>query len=142
MSDSERNSGLTAAGVYGAGRGFLLVLALVLILITPPDAHGQSRDLTGAVVDSLTNEVLPNVVVSLGEPSLDALTDAFGRFSLVGLGDGPIELTIERLSYQTLVMELAEVPTEPLRVMLSPDGSRSLEYAFAPGHRSWTPVVG
>ena len=77
--------------------------------------------MTGTVVDSLTNEVLPSVLVSLGESSFGVLTDAFGRFALVGLPAGPIQLTVEHLSYRTLVLELSEVPTDPLRVMLAPD---------------------
>ncbi len=97
------------------------LLTITLALVTPLGVRGQSTDLTGTVVDSLTNEVLPNVLVTLGESSFGALTDAFGRFALVGLPAGPIQLTIEHLSYRTLVLELAEVPAEPLRVTLAPD---------------------
>ncbi|MCH7891079.1 MAG: TonB-dependent receptor [Gemmatimonadetes bacterium] len=102
-------------------RAVLPALAFALALLTPLGVRGQNTDLTGTVVDSLTNEVLPNVLVSLGESSFGVLTDAFGRFALVGLPAGPIQLTIEHLSYRTLVLELAEVPTDPLRVMLAPD---------------------
>ena len=101
--------------------GLLPALALTLVLLAPPGVRGQSTDLTGTVVDSLTNEVLPNVLVALDESSFGVLTDAFGRFALVGLPAGPLQLTIEHLSYRTLVLELAEVPTDPLRVMLPPD---------------------
>ena len=97
-----------------------LTFALALALL-PTGGRAQSTDLTGTVVDSLTNEVLPSVLVSLGEPRLGVLTDAFGRFAFVGLPAGPIQLTIEHLSYRTLVLELSEVPPDPLRVMLAPD---------------------
>ncbi len=97
------------------------LLTITLALVTPLGVRGQSTDLTGTVVDSLTNEVLPNVLVTLGESSFGALTDAFGRFAFVGLPAGPIQLTIEHLRYRTLVLELAEVPAEPLRVTLAPD---------------------
>ena len=53
-------------------RGLLPALALTLVLLAPPGVRGQSTDLTGTVVDSLTNEVLPNVLVSLGESSFGA----------------------------------------------------------------------
>ena len=96
-------------------------LAFALALLAPPGVRGQSTDLTGTVVDSLTNEVLPSVLVSLGESSFGVLTDAFGRFAFVGLPAGPVQLTIEHLSYRTRVLELSEVPTDPLRVMLPPD---------------------
>ena len=80
----------------GLCRGCLPALAFTLTFtlafLMPLNARGQSVDLTGTVVDSLTNEVLPNVSVALGESSYSALTDAFGRFSLVGLPDGPIQL--------------------------------------------------
>ena len=56
-------------------------LAFALALLAPPGVRGQSTDLTGTVVDSLTNEVLPSVLVSLGESSFGVLTDAFGRFA-------------------------------------------------------------
>ena len=109
----------------GLCRGCLPALAFTLTFtlafLMPLNARGQSVDLTGTVVDSLTNEVLPNVSVALGESSYSALTDAFGRFSLVGLPDGPIQLTIEHLGYRTFVLELAEAPTDPLKVMLAPD---------------------
>jgi hypothetical protein len=97
------------------------MLITTLALLTPLGVRGQSTDLTGTVADSLTNEVLPNVLVTLGESSFGVLTDAFGRFALVGLPAGPIRLTIEHLSYRTLVLEFAGVPTDPLRVMLAPD---------------------
>ena len=102
-------------------RDRLMALALTLVLLTPVGVRGQSTDLTGTVVDSLTNEVLPNVLVALEGSSFAVLTDAFGRFALVGLPAGPIRLTLEHLSYRTLVLELSEVPTDPLRVMLPPD---------------------
>ena len=101
--------------------GRWLALTLGLVLLVPVGASGQSSNLTGTVLDSLTNEVLPNVSVALGESSYGAITDAFGRFSLVGLPAGPLQLTVERLGYRTLVMELGQVPTERLRVMLAPD---------------------
>ena len=62
--------------------GLLPALALTLVLLAPPGVRGQSTDLTGTVVDSLTNEVLPNVLVALDESSFGVLTDAFGRFPL------------------------------------------------------------
>ena len=97
------------------------LLLTTVALLAPLGVRGQSTDLTGTVVDSLTNEVLPSVLVSLGESSFGVLTDAFGRFAFVGLLAGPIQLTVEHLSYRTLVLELSEVPTDPLRVMLVPD---------------------
>ena len=118
-------------------QGHLPALALALVLLMPPGVRGQSSDLTGIVVDSLSNEVLPNVLLTLGEPAVGAATDAFGRFSLVGLPAGPIELTVEHLSYRTLVLEFAGVPTDPLRVMLAPD---AIELAGI-RVRAQTPVV-
>ena len=97
------------------------LMLTTLAFLAPLGVRGQSTDLTGTVVDSLTNEALPSVLVSLGESSFGVLTDAFGRFALVGLPAGPIQLTVEHLSYRTLVLELSEVPTDPLRVMLAPD---------------------
>ena len=97
------------------------LLLTTVALLAPLGVRGQSTDLTGTVVDSLTNEVLPSVLVSLGESYFGVLTDAFGRFAFVGLLAGPIQLTVEHLSYRTLVLELSEVPTDPLRVMLVPD---------------------
>ena len=97
------------------------LLLTTVALLVPLGVRGQSTDLTGTVMDSLTNEVLPNVMVTLSESSFAALTDAFGRFSLVGLPAGPFRLTLEHLSYRTLVLEFADVPTAPLRVALAPD---------------------
>jgi len=108
-------------GGFSRHKCFLPVLVLGLVLVTPLGVHGQSTDMTGIVVDSLTNEVLPNVQVTLGESSFGTLTDAFGRFSFVGLPSGPLQLTLEHLAYRTLVLELAGVPTDPLRVLLAPD---------------------
>ena len=103
-------------------RGLKTTLLLTtLALLAPLGVRGQGTALTGTVVDSLTNEVLPSVFVSLGESSFGVLTDAFGRFAFVGLPAGPVQLTLEHLSYRTLVLELSEVPTDPLRVMLAPD---------------------
>ena len=108
-------------GGFSRHKCFLPVLALGLVLVMPVSVHGQSTDMTGIVVDSLTNEVLPNVQVTLGGSSFGTLTDAFGRFSFVGLPSGPLQLTLEHLAYRTLVLELAGVPTDPLRVLLAPD---------------------
>ena len=112
----------TVRADYGLPRRCLPTLTFALALaLLPTGGRAQSTDLTGTVVDSLTNEVLPSVLVSLGELPLGVLTDAFGRFAFVGLPAGPIQLTIEHLSYRTLVLELSEVPPDPLRVMLAPD---------------------
>ena len=112
----------TVRADYGLPRRCLPTLTFALALaLLPTGGRAQSTDLTGTVVDSLTNEVLPSVLVSLGELPLGVLTDAFGRFAFVGLPAGPIRLTIEHLSYRTLVLELSEVPPDPLRVMLAPD---------------------
>ena len=54
-------------------RDRLMALALTLVLLTPVGVRGQSTDLTGTVVDSLTNEVLPNVLVALEGSSFAVL---------------------------------------------------------------------
>ena len=111
---------MCAGGLRSARWLPVLTLALTVGSL-PLKARAQSVDLTGTVVDSLTNEVLPNVSVALGESSYSALTDAFGRFSLVGLPDGPVQLTVEHLGYRTLLLQLDAVPTESLQVLLAPD---------------------
>ena len=54
-------------------KGLLAALVLTLVLLTPLAVRGQNTDLTGTVVDSLTNEVLPNVLVTLDESSFRVL---------------------------------------------------------------------
>ena len=78
-------------------------------------------DLVGTVRDSASNEVLPNVLVSVDDHAFRAFTNEFGRFVLIGL---PAEtnrvLRVEHLGYETREIALDADAARELSVLLVP----------------------
>ena len=78
-------------------------------------------DLVGTVRDSVSNEVLPNVLVSVDDHAFRAFTNEFGRFVLIGL---PAEtnrvLRVEHLGYETREIALDADTGRELAVLLVP----------------------
>lgn len=79
-----------------------LVFAAGLAWTTTP-AHAAGAQATGAVrgrvVDAETGAPLPGVLVAIREPAAEAVTDAEGRFSLVGLPPGTHTLYVSLVGY-------------------------------------------
>lgn len=76
---------------------------------------------TGVVVDAATGAPIAFALVKAPAPDLTVATDAEGRFSLAGLGVGPVSLEVSHLGYADAVVEWAGQGAAPLRVALMPN---------------------
>ena len=74
----------------------------------------------GVVRDSLSSEAVPDATVRLADGSIRTATDAFGRFSLVGVPGPPRVLEVSFLGYETRRVVLQSIPDEPIEVLLRP----------------------
>ena len=81
------------------GRALALIAASLAWGTSPAAAQ---VDLVGTVRDSVSNEVLPNVLVSVDDHAFRAFTNEFGRFVLIGLpAEANRVLRVEHLGYET-----------------------------------------
>lgn len=65
--------------------------------------HGQNT-ITGKVVDANTDDVIPNVVVSVDGTNNNVVTDATGIFTLTNVSSGEIEVVFTKDGYAVLRM--------------------------------------
>ena len=78
-------------------------------------------DLVGTVRDSESNEVLPNVLVSVDDHAFRVFTNEFGRFVLIGLPRATDRvLLVEHLGYETREIPLAADAGRELSIQLVP----------------------
>lgn len=100
----------------------LSLLALVHGLCRLAPVAAQSVDLIGTVRDSINNEVLPNVEVTIDGTSRRTITDTFGRFALVSLPEGRLTIRLQYIGYRTQdrTVEIAGT-VKQLTFLLSPE---------------------
>lgn len=60
----------------------------------------------GGVFDSVTNRAIPGVRVRIVQTSLEAITDAFGRFQIDDIPPGDYQVEFVHEDYQTLTRDL------------------------------------
>ena len=112
-----KRSAAERAGAFGVP----LALCALLAAGVPNEVSGQeTMNVQGVVRDSLSSEALPKATVQLDDGSVRTFTDAFGRFTLVGVAGPPTTLEITFLGYETRRVVLDRAPDEPLEVLLSP----------------------
>ena len=105
-------------GVASVGRMLVLVAASLAWGATPAAAQ---VDLVGTVRDSVSNEVLPNVLVSVDDHAFRVFTNEFGRFVLIGLPAATERvLRVEHLGYETREIALDADAGRELTVQLVP----------------------
>jgi iron complex outermembrane receptor protein len=108
-------------------RGWAVVAALSLTAFAaaaaPPPLSAQEGVLSGVIVDASSSVPLAQVSVTLEGRGRSAITDLEGRFALPVRGSGVIVLIIERLGYETRVLEVArEALGQELAISLQPVG--------------------
>jgi hypothetical protein len=115
-----RRRGLT----FGA-----LVMATQLVTASPadgqlpaarPQAAARQVILTGVVRDSATGEVLPNARVGVLSSPRVVITNADGRFTLLGVPASAQQLRVQYIGYRTVTLPVrADSATAPLEVRLA-----------------------
>ena len=100
------------------GGALVLVAASLALEVTPAAAQA---DVVGTVRDSASNEVLPNVLVSVDDHAFRVFTNEFGRFVLVGLPPAAERvLRVEHLGYETREIALEAGAGGELSIQLVP----------------------
>ena len=100
-------------------RGLLVALSLTLL---PAAARAQNATLTGRVVDQTTGQPLSDVQVVVAGTPRGSRTSADGRFQIVGVPAGTIQVRVLRLGYQaqTRTVTVGAAGTESLDFSLNP----------------------
>lgn len=99
----------------------IIIAGLALLaagLTARPVVVAQQVTFVGLVVDSVTGEPLPGVMVSIAEQELLATTDPRGRFVLAGVEAGVFELLVQRLGYRLGAMHLELAVERPVDIDL------------------------
>ena len=90
------------------------IRALVIANILAVSALGAQAKrpgaITGVVKDSLGN-LLPNVEVTALKVAKSVRTDSVGEFTLGALPNGPMDLSVRRLSYEPVVL-MVQIPAD------------------------------
>jgi len=80
---------------------YLLFIPASILLLASASYAQSNLVLKGIVKDAQSHEVLPGVVIRLGENEDVVSTDALGRFTLSALREGKYRLTISCVGYAT-----------------------------------------
>jgi outer membrane receptor for ferrienterochelin and colicin len=103
----------------------LLATTLLAPLTGAEAAQGQPPaprlvTLTGVVRDSATGEVLPNARVGVQSSPRVVVTNADGRFTLLGVPAAPQQLRVQYIGYRTVTLPVrADSALRPLEVRLA-----------------------
>jgi hypothetical protein len=100
-----------------------LVLALVLVAATAATAQ-QSDTVTvvGTVVEEVGGAPIAGALLTVEDRGPRAITDAAGRFRLIGVPSGTRRVAVERFGYRTLETTLtATRGAAPLELRMQPD---------------------
>lgn len=95
--------------VFGRIAAFLTVLLALLAPLGVAGAQGTGR-ITGTVTDSISGRELSDVQVSIVGSRIGAVSDARGRFNLVGVPVGARVVEARRIGYQPAVVRGITVP--------------------------------
>jgi hypothetical protein len=97
--------------VFGRIAAFLTVLLALLAPLGSAGAQGTGR-VTGTVTDSISGRELSDVQISVVGSRVGAVTDARGRYNLVGVPAGARVVEARRIGYQPAVVRGITVPAE------------------------------
>lgn len=87
---------------------------LACLLAVSPAASQQSGTITGLVSDAVSGQHLESASVKLDGAPQGVLTNADGRYTMVGVAAGSHTLTFEIIGYETLMAEVEVVAGETL----------------------------
>lgn len=82
-----------------------LAKLLLLLILLPVLAFGQSGKISGVITDAETGETLPGVNVVIAGTTLGSATDADGRYFIINVPPGMHEVQASMIGYATLVQE-------------------------------------
>lgn len=86
-------------------RSWSLVIPLLALLVAVP-AFAQGRTLTGTVTDSAGRQPLEGARVAIRGTALATITNADGRFVLTNVPQSSVTLTVRRIGYRAVEMEV------------------------------------
>ncbi len=117
-----------------------LQILILIYLLANFGAVGQEI-ITGIVKDE-TGSSLPGATVVVKGTSIFALSDVNGSFSLTAGKELPLTLLVSSVGYETLDVEVYEVPDEPLEVRLKNDNLLEEVVVVGYGEQKKTDLVG
>ncbi len=87
----------------------IFAIAFFLLLGVPQEVSAQARAVTGTITDARTGESITGAQVLIRDRGLGALTNTTGRFLLINLPEGRLELRVVFLGFapQSRVIEVA-----------------------------------
>ncbi|MCY3547199.1 MAG: SusC/RagA family TonB-linked outer membrane protein [Gemmatimonadetes bacterium] len=133
------------AGGFGTtwreGRWMIPALALAVLPVAAPLA-AQTGTITGSVSDVETGQLLESALVRVDDAEGGVLTNASGRYVIVGVAAGSRQLTFEILGYdsRTLQIDVTAGQTAELNAELS-RGALELQELIVTGVARATPKV-
>ncbi|HEX7090864.1 MAG TPA: SusC/RagA family TonB-linked outer membrane protein [Longimicrobiales bacterium] len=92
----------------------------LLTLLWPAALSAQQRVIAGRVVDAMDGRPLPSVAVTVTETRQTVLSDAEGRFRLVGVPSGRISLRFSTIGYRSTTVAV-EPDAQSIEVGLETD---------------------
>ena len=95
-------------------------ILLTIALLAAFAAAMRAGDIKGSVRDASTGEPLIGATIQAG-PTVGTVTDLDGLFTLSGLAGGTHTLTIQYVSYQTVVLEGIAAGGAPLDIRMEPE---------------------
>jgi iron complex outermembrane receptor protein len=86
----------------------LFSVALLLLLGVPQNVNAQARAVAGTVTDARTGEPISGAQVSIRDRGFGAISNDDGRFLIVNLPEGRLELRVLYLGYapQSRIVEV------------------------------------
>ena len=96
-----------------------LLVSLVLCVAALLSAAQNTTIVRGVVLDSISNEPLPNVSVMLGETGMGTMTDTNGSFEIKSQSDFS-QVTFSTLGYKSQSANIKSGRNNKLHIALSP----------------------
>lgn len=102
-------------------RRFIRIGLLPLLVLFVFAARGQTMQVTGKIVDSVTQQPVPDASVFLVNTTLGTKTDAEGNYRFARIPAGPSGFIVSCIGYQTKQVDVAATSANPvLNIALKP----------------------
>src|SRR5688572_525478 len=83
------------------------VIFLLVIVSLPVCIQAQVRTISGTVSDATTGQTIPFAHVFISNTTIGAVTNTDGRFELTDIPEGPGQLIVSYIGYETHSISLA-----------------------------------
>ena len=102
-------------------RRFIWIGLLPLLLLLISAARGQTMQVTGKIIDSVTQQPVPDASVFLVNTTLGTKTDADGNYSFTRIPTGPSGFIVSSIGYQAKQVDVAATGANTvLNIVLKP----------------------